>query len=624
MASRPAPPYTEGQKYTNDSGEKLIYTNGAWETDETVEPFISQNGAFRKVADGGNLKTTPASGLNYNAFPSWTQLPSGRIIIAYRKAYSHFVTGRIYVHYSDDGMRTFSDPIEVAPHGGKDMKDPSVSVVTRGGKQVACITWAEHSSNQSDHTSHYAFSDEGETWYDETQLPNISGAPVTFVIDKMVETPSGAWLTTAYNVVPSPETYVYRSTNEGATWTQTKIETGTDEGSLLLDDEGVIRLYCRYSSVKPYVTSYISVDDGVSFTKVPLKGLNNINFTFGCRPDCFKDSFGSYYLFYRAETKDLTTIAGSPNPARSSGVMGVMRSKDGVYWEPFYRGWVNTPSFLYGEMGELNGKKYFVCGLELNGTHSHSADVYWVDFDMAVQEMNNFELQKTLEVLPDLSDPVLLVDASQEADGATTVSERSSFAQPVTASAVNVVTLNGKKYVDFNTSGFVEMPAGAANEVHNGQGFTVAVKMRLKARTANEYFSLITTNGGSSSAVGIQFCYDNRSVTGSKNTLRANVTKGVSGQNVASLIADEFFEFEKDFTLVLTFNPVRGTYTMYRDGEEVFCNIENVNGHNPVAANQKTALGRISGTPTNGLLQKFVVLPYHLSACQVRALNRTL
>ena len=165
----------------------------------------------------------------YSAFPGVGRVPSGRLVLAWRQGSDHVTSrdGYIRTSYSDDDGRNWSTPITAVPNpgGGIDIRDADVAASADGSR-----VWLTYFKGTNALAAAGCFlrtsTDGGQTWGTESRIDN---APYAALTGPIVELDDGTLLQPWYGRTGSEtrdSSFVARSTNDGAAWTQIRVANG--------------------------------------------------------------------------------------------------------------------------------------------------------------------------------------------------------------------------------------------------------------------------------------------------------------------------------------------------------------------------------------------------------------
>ncbi|MFJ1762921.1 exo-alpha-sialidase [Amycolatopsis sp. NPDC088138] len=198
----------------------------------TLRPPDSPAGVLRTIRPA---KPAIAYGQDtqHSAFPSVTRLPDNTLLVVYRQGSNHYTNrdGFIRSTASHDDGRTWSAPATViAASAGTDFRDPSISLSRDGTKLY--LTYFKATTSVGAAGSFFRSSaDGGATWGSEVRID--ASLPSSAISAPVVQLADNSLLAPHYSK-SSGETFdsawIARSTDNGATWTSTRVVNGQSAG----------------------------------------------------------------------------------------------------------------------------------------------------------------------------------------------------------------------------------------------------------------------------------------------------------------------------------------------------------------------------------------------------------
>ena len=202
---------------------------GGEEMAETHAPPVFENGFQTVTADGG-----------HKVFPSLVLLPSGRLVLGYRKGQAHTLDpGRIVLRTSHDGAATWSPEWTAVSDSVHDVSEPSLRQLSDGGVSMSWFVLRTTDSSPVG-VNHATSTNSSETW--SAPVLVAAGAATQ---DGVVELPGDGWVLGNYEPDPNRlrafRPYVSASTDGGQTW-NTRAELTHPDTSLAFSEASIILL----------------------------------------------------------------------------------------------------------------------------------------------------------------------------------------------------------------------------------------------------------------------------------------------------------------------------------------------------------------------------------------------
>lgn len=264
----------------------------------------------------------------HKGFALMDVLPSGRIMLIYRESTEHGVAESVIreVH-SDDGGLTWSAPVTIQAQSGRDLRGISGGVDSQGNFHLIYRTAALAGSDQKGEA--ITSSDNGETWSTPYEFFSTTGSAHLTMYGKLVETATEIFVL-AINTT-SDELRKIASDDDGATWTQTSIQTIptelTEPSCVHVGNNNIVCLL-RNNTLDANPSITISEDDGATWSAV--SAISNI-----------ETGKNAHQLWYDPATDLIHLLFSSRGDAElSSGGVGHLR--------PFYIASITADELING------------------------------------------------------------------------------------------------------------------------------------------------------------------------------------------------------------------------------------------------------------------------------------
>ena len=275
---------------------------GFWTT-VVGSPFQSIAGVYPAATSG---TTVSAASEHYEAFPTIVRDSTGKLYIFYRNCdsdtHGYEASGRVCYRTSTDDGATWSSEVDVTTTSNMDERDPVALVYSNGGTESILLAYFEYDASANCRAYCQIAPISTMSFGDKIAL---SGTNNRATYGNPVELSNGTILIPLYDVA-TWKTYVVKSTNDGASWSEILI--GTDTTHQITETSLVeLKTSGKYSGKVAAITrteqspytfyKSVSTDYGDTWGDYASTSLSP---TVACPPDVVRMSNGGISLIFTA------------------------------------------------------------------------------------------------------------------------------------------------------------------------------------------------------------------------------------------------------------------------------------------------------------------------------------